>query len=38
MALIKQKSEKERQGGYEVAIELAEYSPQLYMSILRAIE
>jgi hypothetical protein len=31
MVLIKQKSEKERHGGYEVAIELAENSLQLYI-------
>jgi hypothetical protein len=31
MVLIKQKSEKERHGGYDVATELAEYSPQLYI-------
>jgi hypothetical protein len=29
MVLIKQKIEKEQHGGYEVAIELGEYSPQL---------
>jgi hypothetical protein len=28
---IKQKSEKERHGEYEVTMELTEYSPQLYI-------
>jgi len=31
----KQNSEKERHGGYEVVLELSEYSPLLY--ILRAV-